>query len=102
MSDGGRAAARLWAGADLRRRWPALVALGVLVGITAGFALSALAGARRTHTALPRLEQETNSPTALVFATQSGVIDPDFDKLRTRPEVQDVAVWDLVFRQLRR
>ena len=97
MSEGGRAAARLWAGADLRRRWRSLVALGVLVGITAGFALAALAGARRTDSALARLEQQTNSPTALVFATQSGVINPDFAKLRTRPGVQDVAVWDLVF-----
>ncbi|MEP6661482.1 MAG: ABC transporter permease [Acidimicrobiales bacterium] len=97
MSDGGRAAARLWAVSDLRRRWRSLVALGVLVGITAGFALSALAGARRTHSALARLEQQTNSPTALVFATQSGVINPDFARLRTRPEVQDVGVWDLVF-----
>ena len=97
MSDGARAAARLWARVDLRRRWPSLVALGVLVGITAGFALSALAGARRTHTALARLEQQTNSPAALVFASQSGVFDPDFAKLRARPGVQDVAVWDLVF-----
>ena len=96
MSDG-RAAARLWARVDLRRRWPSLVALGVLVGITAGFALSALAGARRTHTALARLEQQTNSPAAMVFASQSGVFDPDFAQLRTRPGVQDIAVWDLVF-----
>jgi ABC-type lipoprotein release transport system permease subunit len=97
MSDSGRAAARLWAGADLRRRWPSLVALGVLVGITAGFALSALVGARRTHTALARLEQQTHSPTAMVFASQSGVFDPHFEKLGTRPGVQNVAVWDLVF-----
>jgi ABC-type lipoprotein release transport system permease subunit len=97
MSDGGRAAASLWAGADLRRRWRSLVALGVLIGITAGFALAALAGVRRTHTALARLEQQTKSPTAMVFASQSGVFDPDFAKLRTRPGVKNLAVWDLVF-----
>ena len=97
MSDGARAAARLWARVDVRRRWPSLVALGVLVGITAGFALAALGGARRTHTALARLEQQTNSPSAMVFASQSGVFEPDFAKLRTRPGVQDIGVWDLVF-----
>jgi ABC-type lipoprotein release transport system permease subunit len=97
MSDGPRAAARLWARVDLRRRWQSLVALGVLVGLTAGFALAALAGARRTHTALSRLEQQTHSPSAMVFASQSGVFEPDFAKLRTRPGVQDIGVWDLVF-----
>ena len=94
---GGRRAAGLWARVDLRRRWRSLVVLGLLAGVTAGFAMAALAGARRTDTALDRLKKVTNAPDAIVFASQVGVFEPDFAKLRARPEVQDLAVWDLVF-----
>jgi hypothetical protein len=95
-AEGGRAAASLWARADLRRRWRSLVVLGVLAGITAGAAMSAFAGARRTATALPRLRQDTAAPSAIVFASQSGVFHPDFARLRAQPEVADLGVWDLV------
>jgi ABC-type lipoprotein release transport system permease subunit len=94
---GGAAAAAVWARADLRRRWRSLVLLGVLAGVTAAFAMASLAGARRTGTALARLKATTDAPSALVFASQSGVFDPDFARLRARPEVADLAVWDLVF-----
>lgn len=59
--------------------------------------MASLAGARRTDTALARLKGQTRAPGAIVFATQSGVAKPDFDALRARPEVADLAVWDLVF-----
>ena len=41
--------------ADVRRRWPALLSLAVLLGLIGGVVLTAAAGARRTDTAYPRL-----------------------------------------------
>jgi hypothetical protein len=93
---GGRAAA-FWAKRDVRRRWRSLVLLGVLIGLTAGFALSAWAGARRTDTALERLRQQTNAADAVVFPSQVGVAHPHWNRLANRPEVRTLAVWDLLF-----
>jgi len=94
---GGVRAAAFWARRDVRRRWRSLVVLGVLVGLTAGFALSAWAGARRTSTALERLRVQTNASDAIAFPSQVGVETPHWDRLRARPEVKSVAVWDLLF-----
>ena len=43
----------IWAlvGNMVRRRWPALAALAILIGLTGGVVLTAAAGARRTATA---------------------------------------------------
>jgi hypothetical protein len=41
--------------ADVRRRWPALLGLALLLGLIGGVVLTAAAGARRTDTAYPRL-----------------------------------------------
>src|SRR4051812_3718480 len=38
--------ARVWLAAELRRRWRAVVAVGLLAGITAGLALAAVDGMR--------------------------------------------------------
>ena len=97
VSEGGWAAARLWADTVVRRGWRALVVLGILAGVTAALAMAALAGARRTDTALARLRTDTNAADAIVFASQAGVPHPDWSKLRARPEVADLAVWDLMF-----
>jgi hypothetical protein len=86
-----------WARVDLRRRWRSLVVLGLLAGITAGFAMAALAGARRADTALSRFRARTRAADAVVFASQVGVPHPDWSKLRSRPEVADLGVWDLLF-----
>ncbi|MEO7556182.1 MAG: ABC transporter permease, partial [Acidimicrobiales bacterium] len=91
------APARAWARNDVRARWRALVVLGVLAGVTAGCAMAAFAGARRTETALERFRAKTESADAIVFASQVGVPHPDWDALRARPEVADLAVWDLMF-----
>lgn len=93
-------APRLWAQADLRQRWRSLVALGLLAGVTAGLALAAFAGARRTDSALERLRVATNAPDAVVFSSQVGSYHPDWGPLRARPEVRKVAIWDLVFGNL--
>jgi ABC-type lipoprotein release transport system permease subunit len=94
---GGARAAAFWARRDARRRWRSLVLLGVLVGLTAGFALSAWAGARRTDTALERLRVQTNAADAIAFPSQVGVSYPHWARLKARPEVKTVAVWDLLF-----
>jgi ABC-type antimicrobial peptide transport system permease subunit len=98
MAAGGEArAAAFWARQDVRRRWRSLVLLGVLIGLTAGFALSAWAGARRTSTALQRLSVQTNAADAVAFASQVDVLHPNWARLAARPEVKTVAVWDLLF-----
>src|ERR1700733_4690317 len=96
LPPGARAAAFL-AAIDVRRRWRSLVLLGLLVGVTAGLALSAVAGARRTDSALPRLLAQTHASDAVVFASQVNVLHPDWSRLAARPEVTRLAVWDLVF-----
>jgi hypothetical protein len=97
VAGGGARAAAFWARRDIRQRWRALVILGVLIGLTAGFALSAWAGARRTDTALVRLRVQTNAADAIAFPSQVGVSFPHWAPLRARPEVKTVAVWDLLF-----
>ena len=69
----------LWANADVRRRWRSLVVLGLLAGLTASLAIAAFAGARRTDTALARLEKVTNAPDAVVFASQVLDLHPEWD-----------------------
>ena len=94
---GGRAAAVTWARGDLRARWRSLVVLGLLAGLTGGFALAALSGARRTDTALARLRTRTNASDAAVFASQARNAHPDFAGLARRPEIKALAGWNLMF-----
>lgn len=92
-----RGAVGSWARADLRARWVSLVALGLLAGVTAGFALAALAGAIRTDTALDRLRERERGADAIVFASQVGQFHADWTALAAAPEVDTVAPWALVF-----
>jgi hypothetical protein len=85
----------MWARADVRRRWRSLVVLGVLIGVTAGFAMAAFAGARRTSTAIGRLRHRTNAADAVVFATQVCFDCTHWEKLERRPEVKKIAPWVL-------
>jgi hypothetical protein len=71
--------------------------LGLLAGLTAAFATAAFAGARRTDTALTRLDEATNAANAIVFTSQAQDMHPDWDRLAARPEVAQLAVWDLLF-----
>ncbi len=87
----------LWSRTDLRARWLALVVLGVLAGLTAGLAVAAFDGAERTGTALRRLETRNNSSDASVFPAQTTTARPDFTRLATRPEVEAIAPWRLIF-----
>jgi hypothetical protein len=100
MGGGPLAAARLWAATDIRSRWKALLAVGVIAGLTAGLALASVAGARRTDTALDRLRERTNASDAIVFASQRETYHPDWTVLGRRPEVRTMAPWGLVFGNL--
>jgi hypothetical protein len=75
------AAVRIWAGADLRRRWRSWAVLGLLGGVTLGLAAAGVAGARRTASAVPRAERAFNVADAGVLAN-----NPSFDA-RTRAAV---------------
>lgn len=67
----------LWVRADLRRRWRSWVVLGILAGISVGLACAGVAGARRTESALPRLEKVGKLPDAALLAN-----DPAFDEAK--------------------
>jgi ABC-type lipoprotein release transport system permease subunit len=94
---GSWAAPVMWSRADVRRRWKSLVLLGLLAGVTAAFATASFAGARRTDTALTRLDKATNAANAFVFTSQVGDLHPDWERLASLPEVAQLAVWDLIF-----
>lgn len=81
----------------MRRRWRSLFFLALLAGLTAALAMAAAAGARRTDTALTRLETTTNAMDAVVFASQSGDYHPNWTSLERQPEVAQLAPWDLMF-----
>jgi hypothetical protein len=49
--------------ADVRRRLTAVVVLALLVGISGGAVLAAVAGARRTSSAMDRFERESRTAT---------------------------------------
>lgn len=92
-----RAAAALWARAELRARWRSLVALGVLAGVVVGLSAAAVAGARRTDTSFTRLRVRTNAADAIVFPSQVGVYDQDWTALVARPEIAELARWKISF-----
>jgi hypothetical protein len=51
-------------------------------------------GARRTDTALARLDKVTNAPDAIVFASQVQDFHPDWSRLAARPQVAQLAARD--------
>ena len=71
MGDNVLAVAWYWARTELRRRWRAWLAIGLLVGIGGGLAMGSIAGARRTDSAYPRFLADADPPDL--------VLDPDFD-----------------------
>ena len=83
--------------AQLRIRWRALVALGLLAGVTAGFAAAALAGGLRSRTALDRLEEREHAADAVVFPGQVNLLTADWGRLAEEPEIEQIAVWALLF-----
>lgn len=58
---------------SLRGRWRTYVGVALLLGVTAGLSLFAIAGARRTQSAYPRFVRSVNAST---IAVSSGSYDP--------------------------
>lgn len=71
------AGVRAWARIDVRRRWRSLAVLALLVALSAGTVMTAVAGARRADSALDRLLAETHAATVRIPA-----LDADVDRFR--------------------
>jgi hypothetical protein len=63
-------AAYLWAGADIRRRWPSLVAVAILIAVAVGSILALVGGARRADSALGRYARAVDLP-EIIVSTES-------------------------------
>jgi hypothetical protein len=74
-----------WLRVDLRRRWRSLAVLALLIAVAAGTVLTAVAGARRGESALPRLAERTLPSTAAVLPNEPRF---DWEKVRAIPEVE--------------
>ena len=75
----------VWLRSDVRRRARSLVVLAVLIALSCGTVLAALAGARRGQTAVGRLESRTLPATTAVLANTPGF---DWTRVERLPEVE--------------
>ncbi len=85
---------RAWLRLELRRRWRSLAVLALLIAISSGTVLTALAGARRGASALSRLQHRTLAATAAVYAN-----DPHFDwnTIKSMPEVAALGTFVVTY-----
>ena len=61
--------------ADIRRQWRSYAGIALLLGLSAGLSLFAIAGARRTQSSYPRFLRAANASTLIV--AEVGYFDPD-------------------------
>jgi ABC-type antimicrobial peptide transport system permease subunit len=73
--------------ADVRRRWPGLLALALLLGLIGGVVLTAAAGARRTDTAYQRLLSWANATQADIIPEGNGIPADYFAALARQPHI---------------
>ena len=79
-----------WLRLELRRRWRALVVIGLLVALTTGTVLAAAAGARRGQSAFDRLWAVTLPATSAVVPNQPGF---DWSKVEKLPAVAGIGLF---------
>jgi ABC-type lipoprotein release transport system permease subunit len=77
---------------DLRRRWRSLVVVALLVGLVGVVVLTAVAGARRTESAYPRLRDAVHTSDASVEVSSEY-----FDEIAGLPQVEVVAPASFFF-----
>ena len=90
----------MWAVVEIRRGWRALVVLGLLAGLTAGLAMAAVVGARRTGSAWERLRSVTLASDAMVFGSQVGLYSDeelDYDHIAGLPYVEAAGAFGLAY-----
>jgi len=73
---------------ELRRRWPSLLLLAVLIAVTGGVTLTAAAGARRTSSSYNRFIATSKDQDAIVFADDVRLAD--VARLRAMPGVEAI------------
>src|SRR3984957_2610584 len=77
---------------DLRRKWRAMLGVALLLGLIGGVVLTAVAGARRTDTAYPRLLTWANASQLDVIPTVNDVVPEDYYRALGRlPQVASMA-----------
>src|ERR1700753_2893443 len=84
--DGGGTCLRL----DVRRRWRSLLVIALLVALTTGTVLAAVAGARHGQTAFDRLWAQTLPATIAVVPNQPGF---DWSRIEALPEVAATSLF---------
>lgn len=81
-------AALLLTRSELRRRWPSLLVLAVLVAITGGVMLTAVAGARRTASSYNRFIDTSRNHDVILFVDD--IRPADVARLRAMPGVEAI------------
>lgn len=87
-------ATRVLIGADLRRRWLGIAAVGLLMGLAGGVGLASLAGAGRTA---DLFERHLASSRAADVEIDPGTLSEDSDRaIRDLPGVEEASWWATV------